>query len=167
MKPYLLRPCKNGGGIEFIKNAYILYTPVYSYLISLEPPERFLKPEAFRRFEAGMSNPVFAEDVKMRSMLNAHMLAACDPSTQVIYFDFKYQYEHVLVRSYIAPYTPKILAFLHIPAQFAVNYKTKVLSYGAETDAQRAVILLAYKKIYKTCKLEGGMKVWIKPKGIS
>lgn len=167
MKPYLLKTFKRGGGIKLIKNAYILYTPVYSYLFALEPPELFLKPEVFRRFAAGMSNPVFAEDVKLRSARNAHMTAACDPSTQVIYFDFKYQYEHVLARSYIAPYTTKILASLHIPAQFAVDYKTKVISYGAETEAQRAVLLSAYEKVYKKYKPEGVAFPWIKPKGIS
>lgn len=164
MLPYLLRPCKNGGGIEFIRNAYVLYTPVYSYLISLEPPELFLKPEVFRRLKAGKLNSVYAEDVKTRSMSNSHIAAMCDPSTQMIYFDFKYPYEHVLARSYIAPYTQKQLAALRIPEQYAVNYKTKVISFGAETDTQITIMLLAYKKVYK---LEGGTKAWIKRKGIS
>lgn len=167
MKPYLLKSFKRGGGIRPIKNAYILYTPVYSYLFALEPPELFLKPEVFRRFAAGKSNPVFEEDVKLRSARNAHMTAACDPHTQIIYFDLKYQYEYVFARSYIAPYTQKQLAALRIPAQFAVDYKTKVISYGAETDAQRAVMLLAYEKVYKNCKFEGVAYPWMMPKGIS
>lgn len=167
MKPYLLKTFKRGGGIKLIKNAYILYTPVYSYLIALEPPELFLSPEAFRRFAVGKSNLIFAEDVKMRSIRNAHMTAACDPSTQVIYFDLKYQYEYVFARSYIAPYTVRQLTSLRIPAQFAVNYETKVISYGAETEAQRAFLLAAYEKIYKNCKFEGVAYPWIKPKGIS
>ena len=167
MLPYLLKKFKRGGGIRLIKNAYILYTPVYSYLISLEPPELFLKPEVFRRFEARKSNPVFAEDVRLRSARNAHMTAACDPHTQIIYFDFKYQYEHVLARSYIAPYTIRQLAFLHIPAQFAMDYKNKVLSYGVETEAQRADMLAAYENVYKNYKPEGVAYPWIKPKEIS
>ncbi len=167
MLPSLLRTFKHGSGIELIKNAYVLYTPVYSYLFALEPPELFLKPEVFRRLMAGKLNSVLEADIKLRSARNAHMTAACDPHAQIIYFDFKYPYEHVLARSYIAPYTQKQLAALRIPERYAVNYKTKVLSYGAVTDAQRAVLVYAYEESYKNCKLEGGTKAWIKPKGIS
>lgn len=167
MLPSLLRTFKHGSGIELIKNAYVLYTPVYSYLFALEPPELFLKPEVFRRLMAGKLNSVLEADVRMRSARNAHMTAACDPHAQIIYFDFKYQYEHIFARSYIAPCTLKQFTALRIPAQFAVDYKTKVLSYGAETDAQRAVLVSAYEKVYKNCKLEGVAFPWIKPKGIS